>query len=574
MIPSNPVPQVCNYGTSATYRDLPNEEQLRNGVVPLDSLPAAWWNCMWNMTNGAINCARYAAGVLIDEVNTVLAQAGVCVNCGCVDQLYQAINKIRQTIGTAAVAGAVKSSSTASEVAIDPTTGIMSVNCLGNAASLTTTASTVVGAINELKSTYDTCWSNNTTALSGKAPTSHASTTTSYGVGTASNYGHLKISDVYNDSNCQGTDIAASQKAVYCAWKVASDAAAGNISLGNTNGCALGTASAGTATTAARSDHVHPTQGYLPYTGTGNGAVTANQQSTSYCGSAAEWASYLIFNHGDGSNYYNQMIRMPFGGVPQYQRKSNGTNSGWKTFITTENIASQSVNYATSAGSATNATNACTAACNSSGTAFGTAAVYNIRSGGSVTYIPYSGTAANCVLTGNFLAYWNGAYSNAGASNLRYYCGGAFGTAAACAATAFRASDWWPDNVTCGCVCYADSAWSASTALRANCASCAHCYSLKGKWCCVCSTGPGTVYMRIYVCFAATGNYMIFPGGCFIYMPTGIDSSTRVSAPAMLASITTVNAWTAVGPTYVTYSCCCVSPACTTTGNIPAIQVY
>lgn len=254
MIPSNPVPQVCNYGTSATYRDLPNEEQLRNGVVPLDSLPAAWWNCMWNMTNGAINCARYAAGVLIDEVNTVLSQAGVCVNCGCVDQLYQAINKIRQTIGTAAVAGAVKSSSSASEVAIDPTTGIMTVNCLGNAASLTTTASTVVGAINELKLTYDSCISSLNTAIGGKAPTSHASSANTYGVGTASNYGHLKISDTYNNSSCQGTDIAASQKAAYCIYTLAN----GKAAVGNTAGCGLGIASAGSATTAARSDHVHP----------------------------------------------------------------------------------------------------------------------------------------------------------------------------------------------------------------------------------------------------------------------------------------------------------------------------
>lgn len=90
----------------------------------------------------------------------------------------------------------------------------------------------------------------------------------------------------------------------------------------------------------------------LKYTGVGDGVLTANQTSASYFNSSEGWASYLIFNHGDGSNYYHQMIRMPFGDVPQYQRMVNGSLSGWKTFITSENIGSQSVNYATSAGSA------------------------------------------------------------------------------------------------------------------------------------------------------------------------------------------------------------------------------
>lgn len=509
MIPSNPVPQVCNYGTSATYRDLPNEEQLRNGVVPLDSLPAAWWNCMWNMTNGAINCARYAAGVLIDEVNTVLAQAGVCVNCGCVDQLYQAINKIRQTIGTAAVAGAVKSSSTASEVAIDPTTGIMSVNCLGNAASLTTTAATVVGAINELKSTYDTCWSNNATALSGKAPTNHASTTTGYGVGTASNYGHLKISDVYNNANCQGTDIAASQKAVYCAWKVASDAAAGNISLGNTNGCALGTASAGTAITAARSDHVHPKPTWADL-GLGTAAACAAGcfRASTWTPSCVACAGLVYLDTYTASADRPVMIASP--------RGSTG-------------FSDQGVS---------------TTCC--------------------FTFNPATGLL--CAKT--FCGAVYGCACCAG----RNGSGVAFGTAAACDATAFRASDWWPDNVTCGCVCYADSAWSACTALQANHAFCTRCLSLKGKWCCICSPGPGICCVRLYVCNVATGNYMIFPGGCFAYIP--LNARSCVSASAMLASITAANTWAAVGPSYSVSHLDCISPECTTKGDIPAIRVW
>lgn len=247
-----------NYGSSAIYCDLPTEEQIRSGVVPLDSLPAAWWNAMWACTNQVANCANCDLNTVITEIDNVLSCAGICPNAACMDQLYQAINKIRQTIANSAVPGAVKSSSAASEVAIDAC-GVMTVNCLGNASSLTTSASTIVGAVNELKSTYDCCFSDMNTAVGGKAPTSHADSATTYGVGNASCYGHLKISDEY--TCCVGAaaeGVAASQYALYCAYCTAMGAIGDAASLGNTAACPLGTASAGTCATAARSDHVHP----------------------------------------------------------------------------------------------------------------------------------------------------------------------------------------------------------------------------------------------------------------------------------------------------------------------------
>lgn len=88
----------------------------------------------------------------------------------------------------------------------------------------------------------------------------------------------------------------------------------------------------------------------LYYTGTGSSVLTAYQTGNAFMGSDDSWASYIICNHGDGSSYFNQTIRMPFWGVPQYQRLEHGTYSGWKTFITSENISSQSVNYSSSAG--------------------------------------------------------------------------------------------------------------------------------------------------------------------------------------------------------------------------------
>lgn len=52
------------------------------------------------------------------------------------------------------------------------------------------------------------------TALDGKAPTNHASGATTYGVGNASNYGHLKLSDSTTSTSSTGSGIAATPKAV------------------------------------------------------------------------------------------------------------------------------------------------------------------------------------------------------------------------------------------------------------------------------------------------------------------------------------------------------------------------
>lgn len=63
-------------------------------------------------------------------------------------------------------------------------------------------------AINSLKTTV----SNNTTAINGKAPTSHASTETSYGLGSSDKYGHVKLINNLNASSYSaGAALAAKQ---------------------------------------------------------------------------------------------------------------------------------------------------------------------------------------------------------------------------------------------------------------------------------------------------------------------------------------------------------------------------
>ena len=36
------------YGASALYTEQPQGDDARDGVVPLDTLPAQWWNWLWN----------------------------------------------------------------------------------------------------------------------------------------------------------------------------------------------------------------------------------------------------------------------------------------------------------------------------------------------------------------------------------------------------------------------------------------------------------------------------------------------------------------------------------------------
>jgi len=99
--------------------------------------------------------------------------------------------------------------------------------------------------------------------------------------------------------------------------------------------------------------------------GFGNSEFTWLQTPSGLQQYNGSWASFLISNHGNGSNYYNQTIIMPFWGAPQYMRKEGNNNVGPWTFYTTENlnpittsnIGSQSVSYATTAGSAPNGSN-------------------------------------------------------------------------------------------------------------------------------------------------------------------------------------------------------------------------
>lgn len=58
----------------------------------------------------------------------------------------------------------------------------------------------------------------------GAAPKAHASSATTYGIGTSSNYGHVKLSDSVNSTSAASAGVAASPKAVKSAYDLANAA--------------------------------------------------------------------------------------------------------------------------------------------------------------------------------------------------------------------------------------------------------------------------------------------------------------------------------------------------------------
>lgn len=76
----------------------------------------------------------------------------------------------------------------------------------------------------------------------------------------------------------------------------------------------------------------------LSFTGTDTDCFTTHQTDASFQGTSG-WATYLIGNHGNGASYYNQIIRLPFWGAPEYERLEAGTRKGWYKFWTEENMS-------------------------------------------------------------------------------------------------------------------------------------------------------------------------------------------------------------------------------------------
>lgn len=112
------------------------------------------------------------------------------------------------------------------------------------------------------------------TALNGKAPTDHAATATTYGGGTASNYGHVKVSDSYTSSDGAAADsVAASSKALSDAYSTLNSGKApeDHASTANTYGVGTGT----------KYGHLKIADGYTSSAGAASDGMAASSKAVS-----------------------------------------------------------------------------------------------------------------------------------------------------------------------------------------------------------------------------------------------------------------------------------------------------
>lgn len=128
--------------------------------------------------------------------------------------LHDSINAVNIELGTkqATVTGGastiVSSNLTANRAVVSNSSGKVSVSAV---------TSTELGYL-------DGVTSNVQAQLDTKAPKSHASTATTYGAGTANNYGHVKLSDAVNSTSSTGSAVAATPYAVKQAYDLANTA--------------------------------------------------------------------------------------------------------------------------------------------------------------------------------------------------------------------------------------------------------------------------------------------------------------------------------------------------------------
>lgn len=262
------------YASQSSYLTPIPSANIERGVIPLDSLPADWWNWLWN--NITLNEGRIVQFInsVFSEINSVLSAAGVTPSTASTTDLKTAIQKLATTVATSAVPGSVLSSTLSGKLRVIAD-GTASINGLGTPDQLETTSKEVVSAINEVLA-----------LAQGKAPTSHASSDTTYGVGTTQQYGHVKVTEGCGLAISCGT-ISLNAPGYNCIGTVtqicyngaAYSPSDGVVDLGNSpsgfpgygtaicplNGNLCCASSAGTSNLVARADHVHQIPNELCY---------------------------------------------------------------------------------------------------------------------------------------------------------------------------------------------------------------------------------------------------------------------------------------------------------------------
>lgn len=74
--------------TKPEYVDMPTILQQQEGVAPLDTCPAQWWNAMWKLATQDINAFRDFVGDAFTEINNLLTKFGITLDDADSEQLY------------------------------------------------------------------------------------------------------------------------------------------------------------------------------------------------------------------------------------------------------------------------------------------------------------------------------------------------------------------------------------------------------------------------------------------------------------------------------------------------------
>lgn len=70
------------------YVDMPTILQQQEGVAPMDTLPAQWWNAMWKLATRDINAFRDYVGDAFTEINNLLTKFNITLDDADSEQLY------------------------------------------------------------------------------------------------------------------------------------------------------------------------------------------------------------------------------------------------------------------------------------------------------------------------------------------------------------------------------------------------------------------------------------------------------------------------------------------------------
>ena len=74
--------------TRPEFVDMPTILQQQEGVSPMDTLPAQWWNAMWKLATKDINAFRDYVGDAFTEINNLLTKFGITLDDADSEQLY------------------------------------------------------------------------------------------------------------------------------------------------------------------------------------------------------------------------------------------------------------------------------------------------------------------------------------------------------------------------------------------------------------------------------------------------------------------------------------------------------